>query len=432
MQQQKVEIWGGIECSINRVNDQYFDQLERCGHYEREGDIERIISSGIKTIRYPILWEKHKPRKDQWIDWDFTASNLQKLRDAGVTVIAGLVHHGCGPAHVNFFDGSFEQGLMDYAEEVAKRFPWIAYYTPVNEPLTTARFCGLYGHWYPHHHSDGSFTRILVSECKATIMAMEAIRTINPRAQLVVTDDLSKTYSTPALQYQANFENERRWLSYDLITGRVSPGHRLWKYMLNAGVPISSLFYFMQYGIHPDIIGVNHYITSERYLDENLADYPQHTHGGNAFHQYADVEAIRVDFPGKATLAELLKEVWMRYKLPLAVTEVHLHCPPEEQVLWVNEVLGSAMQLRKENIPVKAVTIWALLGSFGWNNLLREPEGEYESGAFKIVNGELHGTPLVEAIGQLIAGQKLNIKTTSPGWWHKEERLLYRLRQEAL
>ena len=28
--------------------------------------------------------------------------------------------------------------------------PHITNYTPVNEPLTTARFSGLYGAWYPH------------------------------------------------------------------------------------------------------------------------------------------------------------------------------------------------------------------------------------------------------------------------------------------
>ena len=28
---------------------------------------------------------------------------------------------------------------------VAERYPWLDAYTPINEPLTTARFCGLYG-----------------------------------------------------------------------------------------------------------------------------------------------------------------------------------------------------------------------------------------------------------------------------------------------
>ena len=54
-------IWGGIECTINRIGDEYKDQLEYSGHYQRPGDIEAIADLGIRTIRYPVLWEKHQP-----------------------------------------------------------------------------------------------------------------------------------------------------------------------------------------------------------------------------------------------------------------------------------------------------------------------------------------------------------------------------------
>jgi aspartyl/glutamyl-tRNA(Asn/Gln) amidotransferase C subunit len=45
---------------------------------------------------------------------------------------------------------------------LAERFPWLEWYTPVNEPLTTARFSGLYGVWYPHARDDRSFARMLI------------------------------------------------------------------------------------------------------------------------------------------------------------------------------------------------------------------------------------------------------------------------------
>ncbi|HEX8277448.1 MAG TPA: hypothetical protein VF540_02090, partial [Segetibacter sp.] len=60
----KIEIWGGIECSLNRVNDRYRDQLDLSGHYIRgSADINRFVDLGIKTLRYPIVWEKHEPKK---------------------------------------------------------------------------------------------------------------------------------------------------------------------------------------------------------------------------------------------------------------------------------------------------------------------------------------------------------------------------------
>ena len=54
-----------------------------------------------------------------------------------------------GPAYTSLADPEFPEKLAEYAGAVAKRYPWIGHYTPVNEPLTTARFSGWYGLWYP-------------------------------------------------------------------------------------------------------------------------------------------------------------------------------------------------------------------------------------------------------------------------------------------
>ena len=171
------EIWGGIEPTLNRVNDQYFDQCVFSGHYDRSlSDFEQIASLGIKTLRYPVLWEKHQANINSEPDFAKTEENLHHLLKLGIEPIAGLVHHGSGPPGTDFFDGSFENGLATYARKVAEKFPFLKYYTPVNEPLTTARFCGLYGFWYPHLKTDYDFYRILISECKATVLAMHAIR----------------------------------------------------------------------------------------------------------------------------------------------------------------------------------------------------------------------------------------------------------------
>ncbi|HEX8313937.1 MAG TPA: family 1 glycosylhydrolase, partial [Flavisolibacter sp.] len=177
----EIEIWGGLECTINRVRNQYFDQSEYSGHYKRGTmDIDLVASLGIKMLRYPVLWERHLPAQDTLIDWTFVEKNFARMQELGMKPIATLVHHGSGPRYVNFFDGSFENGLAAYAKKVAEKFPWLEHYTPVNEPLTTARFCGLYGHWYPHTKKYKPFFKILMSECKATILAMKAIREINP------------------------------------------------------------------------------------------------------------------------------------------------------------------------------------------------------------------------------------------------------------
>src|ERR1043165_6730609 len=280
-----IQIWAGIECTINRVDNAYYDQLQYSGHYERcVEDINAIASLGVKTLRCPILWEYHQPRQHGEIHWDFATTALSTLRTKGIEPIVGLVHHGSGPSWVSFFDGSFDEGLRQYALHVAQRFPWVTYYTPINEPVTTARFCGLYAHWYPHRTATEDFCRILISECKATVLAMEAIRSINPNAKLVQTEDLGKTYSTPLLQYQADYENRRRWLGFELLCGRVNPSHQGWDYLITVGIGEEELRFFLEHPTPPDIMGFNYYATSERYIDEDMKHYPSHSHGGNNIH----------------------------------------------------------------------------------------------------------------------------------------------------
>src|SRR5207253_6883246 len=117
-------------------------------------------------------------------------------------------------------DPGFAEGLAEFAGRVAERYPWVKAWTPVNEPLTTARFSALYGHWYPHARDDDSFARALVNECRGVVLAMRAIREVIPDARLVQTEDVGMTHSTPRLAYQAELENERRWISFDLLCGR--------------------------------------------------------------------------------------------------------------------------------------------------------------------------------------------------------------------
>jgi dTDP-4-dehydrorhamnose reductase len=416
-----VEVWGGLECTINRVGDQYFDQLEYSGHYNRMSDLDLIASLGIKMLRYPVIWEKHQMKKDAPIDWTRTERYLDHLRDLSVCPIAGLVHHGSGPEHVNFYDGSFEEGLATYAKAVAEKFPWLEYYTPVNEPLTTARFCGLYGHWYPHKHSEYDFFKVLLSECKATVMAMKAIREVNPEAKLIQTDDLGKCHSTAVLSYQADMENERRWLSYELLAGKLGPEKYMWNRMIAAGISEAELNYFLENSCPPDVCGFNYYLTSERYLDDKMDKYPESYHGGNGKHQYADVHTAIVELDIETGPYTVLKEAWERLQLPLAITECHLYSPREEQMRWFNDMWNTVNKLKREGVDIRAITAWALFGLHGWNKLCTQPNGEYEPGVFNLNSGVPRPTAMVAYLQALIRDRNYEHPVLeNEGWWKRD------------
>jgi dTDP-4-dehydrorhamnose reductase len=426
----EIQIWGGIECTINRVGNSYFDQLEYNGHYERDADIDLVASLGIKMLRYPVLWEKNQPIENGPIDWSFADKRLQMLRDRGITPIVGLVHHGSGPAYVNFFDGSFENGLAIYARQVAERYPWAEYYTPVNEPLTTARFCGLYGHWYPHTKDYFNFFKILLSECKATVLAMNAIREINPDAKLIQTEDLGKCHSTPLLQYQADFENERRWLSYELLCGTLTPDKVMYQFMLEKGITEEELNWFHTNKCVPHIAGFNYYLTSERYLDEDMEKYPECFHGGNHLHQYADIHTVHVApeaMKGKASGAgTLLKEAWERLGIPLAITECHLHSTREDQIRWFHRMWETVNEVKEAGVDFRAITAWAIFGLTGWNRLCTEPGGVYEPGVFNVSSGCPRPTALARYLQQLTKHKVYyHPILENEGWWQRENRQLY-------
>lgn len=287
-------LWGGLECTVNRVGDNYFSQIERNGHALRSDDVDRFASLGITAIRYPILWERTAPDGIAQADWSWADARLPALQGAGITPIAGLVHHGSGPRHTSLVDPAFAPQLAEYAGAVAARFPWLEYYTPVNEPLTTARFSGLYGLWYPHGRDDRSFLRALLVQCRAVVLAMRAIRRVNPHAKLVQTDDLGKTYGTAPMAACATFYNQRRWLAWDLLCGKVGPDYPLWSYLTRHGLAPAELLWFRDHPCPPDIIGVNYYVTSERWLDHRVERYPEHFRGQANGTPCADIETARV------------------------------------------------------------------------------------------------------------------------------------------
>jgi dTDP-4-dehydrorhamnose reductase len=417
-----LQLWGGVEGTVNRVGDQYFSQLEQNGHAGRLGDLEHFASLGIRALRYPILWERTAPDGPASADWSWPDARLAELQGLGIRPIVGLTHHGSGPRHTNLIDPGFPAKLAEYAGALARRYPWIEDYTPVNEPLTTARFSGLYGLWYPHGCDDHTFLRALLNQCRGVVLAMRAIRAVNARARLIQTEDLGKTYGTAAMGEQVAFYNARRWLSWDLLCGRVDADHELWRYLTENGIDAGELAWFRENRCPPDVIGINHYVTSERWLDHRIARYP----GLPASEGYVDVEAVRVMATPSPGIRALLGEAWQRYGLPLAVTEAHIDANREDQLRWLEQSWRAAGEARADGVDVCAVTVWALLGAFDWNSLVTRQHGYYESGAFDVRSGRLRPTALVAMMRELSRGNAPSHPVLSgPGWWHRPERLLY-------
>ena len=297
-----LELWGGLECTVARIGDDFRDQSAETGHRDRIEDLDRIAAP-----RHP----------DAALSGDLGDGLSRPARGGGLALARRAPGPSSTPRHRSHrrpgpprqraaLHQSARPGVPGVARRATpgasrERYPWIGRYTPVNEPLTTARFSALYGHWYPAR----TRLRRVLAGARPTVPGDRARDAgdpaVSPDAQLVQTDDFGKTFSTPLLAYQAEHDNERRWLTFDLLCGRVDRQHPLWGFFTYAaGVePSRPELVPRRRRCPPDIIGINHYLTSERFLDQRLQRYPRAPWGGNGQHRYADVEAVRVAAGGR-------------------------------------------------------------------------------------------------------------------------------------
>ncbi|WP_183097149.1 glycoside hydrolase [Mesorhizobium sp. YM1C-6-2] len=419
----RLEIWGGLECSRVRIGDDIRDQIVDTGHRNRPQDLQLIASLGIKTLRYPVLWETVSSAPGGQ-DFSWHDYQLGRLRAAGISPIVGLVHHGSGPGHCDILDPAFPASLARHARDVALRYPWLERFTPINEPMTTARLCGLYGHWYPHGRDEATCFRIVVSECRAISACMKELRRVSPTAKLIQTEDIGRVFATESLQYQADYENERRWLALDLLAGRVSNGHPFHRRLLDHGVDEGHLEELADHPCIPDIIGIDHYLTSDRFLDERIERHPGDVPGGNGRDSYVDIAAARAGVPEcESGFLPRICEAWERYGLPLALTEVHNGCTREEQLRWLMDGWNAANAARNLSVDVRAVAVWSLFGSTDWNSLLTRRDGFYEPGAFDIRFDPPRPTVIASAALALArSGSFDHPALARSGWWRPDNR----------
>ncbi len=198
-------------------------------------------------------------------------------------------------------------------------------------------------------------------------MAMEAIRRITPESA-----PHSDRGSRPGVQYAAaclsgDYENERRWLSFDLLMGRVGRHHPWYDIMVANGVAECDLDRLSEHPFSPDIIGINHYLTSDRYLDEDLARYPACFHGGNGTsclcrHGCGAGSGCY----SRSRLRSPAREASARYGRPLALTEVHNGSTRDESCDGSTRHGGERSVRGKDGVDIRAFTVWALAGGIDW------------------------------------------------------------------
>jgi dTDP-4-dehydrorhamnose reductase len=407
-----VEVWASPEPTVARIDAlRTRDQLRDTGHEVRESDVELIARLGVRATRYPVLWEKVAPHDPGVRDYRWPERRLRALADRGVEPIVTLLHHGSGPFYTSLVDPRFPDLFAAYAEATARRFPWVKRWTPINEPLTTARFSTLYAAWYPNRFFDhAAFGRAIVNEARAIALAHERIRQIVPDASFLLTEDLqSFTAADAGVEEYVAHKRHRMYLSCELLQGRVVDGHPLHPYLVGeCGIPAAELEGLARAPQPPDVMGWNYYPNSERWLESD-------GHGGHRNLGVVDLAPERMD------MRPLLRAAHDRLRLPFALSEVHVLGNERERARWMLQRFADAAEVRAGGVPIVAFGAWAAFGMVDWVSLLCRDEQICEDGVYTCAgpHGRPQPTLVAHVVAELAAG-RVPSAPPEPAWWERD------------
>jgi dTDP-4-dehydrorhamnose reductase len=181
----------------------------------------------------------------------------------------------------------------------------------------------------------------------------------------------------------------------------------------------------------PDLLGVDTYVTSERWLDHRMRLFPRASWGGNGRRRFADVESVRVVETRFGGIGAAIRDTWRRYGRPIVLSEVHLGGRSEDQVAWWTEAVAATVRARERGMDVRAITSWAAFGLQDWTSLLREERGDYESGAFDARVDPPALTPLGEAVRATARGAVPVEGRARRGWWRRTDRAVFGVPERA-
>ena len=340
----------GIENSYpTLMGGKRIDQMEKCGHYERwEEDFGLVRELGIGALRYGPPYYKTHVAPDRF-DWSFSDDPMRLLRDLGIEVFADLCHFGAPSWLGGFQDPAFPVLFAGYAGAFARRYPWVRYYTPINEIFICASFSTLRGYWNECLSSEAAFATAVRNLCMAHELAVEAILAERPDAIIVQSESLEQFHPAgKASQPQADRANGFKQLSLDLTLGHdLPPG--MARFLNDNGVSSNDLSFFREKrAAGQRWLGLDYYASCE--------------------HRIASTGRFTGIARGKG-FAELATEYYNRYQIPL------FHCETNRvtgrAVDWLHQQWSEVTSLQQSGVPVYGFTWYSLTDQIDWQHALR-------------------------------------------------------------
>lgn len=331
------------------------NEFELTGHDRHwRDDAVAAVALGASGLRYGVEWPLVHLAPGVF-DWERLDERLPVLAgELGLTVIADLVHYGT-PTWLDdsFADPRFPEALAEFAGAFAARYRGLVnHVTPLNEPLTTASFCGLRGVWPPALTGWRGWTEVVLGIASGVQRSIAAVLASNPDG-VIVHVEASAIYETddPELREEAELLRSLATLPTDLILGRVDEHHDAHDWLVVHGASVEQLARLRSAAVTIHLMGVNYYPDlTPRILER--AD------GG-----VRQVTANR----WSGGLRAVLREWAGRYGMPILVTETSIEGTEEVRRDWLESATATVRDLHAEGVDVRGLTWWPLLDFVDWS-----------------------------------------------------------------
>jgi beta-glucosidase len=326
------------------------DEYELTGHYDNwREDLDLAASSGASMIRYGIPWYRVNPAPGEW-DWSWTDRVMERLISLELVPIVDLMHYGC-PLWLQdeFANPDYPRRVAEYAARVAGRYgATVRFYTPMNEPLLNAAYCGEDGRWPPALSGNEGFVAMVKQLTRGIVESQRAVEDAAEDPVFVHVEATFRYRGGPEHAERIRFLRQRTWLIYDLLFGRVDGDHPLHDYLAKNGFTEDDFAYFREHKAEPDILGINYYphMSTTEFLPDGKR---------------------RSTWSGTGGMDELVRGFHTRYGKPIFWTETSVPGMVEDRLRWLEDSLQLVHRLRAEGLPLVGYTWWPLFSLLDWS-----------------------------------------------------------------
>ena len=366
----------GIECSYPTVEDGKWrrDEMFETRHYELwQRDFELAREIGATHLRYgpPLHLVFTGPGQYRW---DLIDEVMAELEAHGPEPILDLCHFGVPNWLENFQNPEIVPALTQYARAFAERYPWVRFYTPVNEMYVTARMSAFDGLWNEERTDESSFITAAFNLAGANTHMTDAVVSVRPDA-VFINSESSEFYQCccpdPEIVERAALENERRFLTLDLLYGR-EVGERMLACLSENGREGEYRTFLTRKGPRRSVLGVDYYEWNEKLIDSD-----------------GRVRALGELF-GWSVIA---RQYWERYRRTMMHTETN-RIDASDAPHWLWRQWHNVQLLRSEGVPLVGFTWYSLTDQIDWGTALAKARGRVDPVGLFDLNREVRAVGL--------------------------------------